>query len=112
MVESERLDCIVSHLGKKKNAVAKELGYTNSSVFYAIESGRNGISAGLAKKIADVYPEISQNWLLTGKGEMLNKTKPKETIEENNRIEVLERISKGLEARIELLEQKMKEIVK
>jgi plasmid maintenance system antidote protein VapI len=112
MKDFQRLESVLDYYGKRMSVVAKELGFVNSGVFNHIKAGRNGISPGLAKKIADVYPEISQNWLLTGKGEMLNKTKPKETIEENNRIEVLERISKGLEARIELIEQKMKEILK
>ncbi|MDC0371219.1 helix-turn-helix domain-containing protein [Flavobacteriaceae bacterium] len=63
----------ISHIIlEKTNTFAKELGFSNGTVFYQIKSGRNGISPNLAKKICDACPEIDYKWLLTGLGEMLN----------------------------------------
>ena len=74
MNESQRIELFLKHKGLKKNSLAKSLGYKNGTVFYHINSSRNGISADLAKRIAEVYPEVNQNWFLTGKGKMLLST--------------------------------------
>ena len=103
MEDKNRLVEILKHIGARKNTLAKELGYTNGSVFYQIETGRNGISTSLARKITNRYPEINYEWILTGKGTML--IKPKETPVDSlllKRVEVLERISEGQDARIKL----------
>jgi hypothetical protein len=68
----DRIQAVLFHLRKKTNTFAKELGFSNGTVFYQIKSGRNGISPNLAKKICDACPEIDYKWLLTGLGEMLN----------------------------------------
>ena len=68
----DRIQAVLFYLRKKTNTFAKELGFSNGTVFYQIKSGRNGISPNLAKKICDACPEIDYKWLLTGLGEMLN----------------------------------------
>lgn len=109
MDDRARLKLLIEHVGIRRNTLAKELGYTNASVFYQIEIGRNGISANLAKKIAKKYPEINQNWLLTGKGKMILEDTIKIDVLEK-KVESLEINIKGLSARLELLEQKFKQL--
>ena len=107
MNESQRIELFLKHKGLKKNSLAKSLGYKNGTVFYHINSGRNGISADLAKRIAEVYPEVNQNWFLTGKGKMLlsDDTETNEKLVE--KIYFLERHIKGQDSRIQLLEQEI-----
>jgi len=109
MEDKNRLVEILKHIGARKNTLAKELGYTNGSVFYQIETGRNGISTSLARKITNKYPEINYEWILTGKGTML--VKPKETpVDETilKQMKLLERLSEGQDAQIQLLKDRVK----
>ena len=109
MEDKNRLVEILKHIGARKNTLAKELGYTNGSVFYQIETGRNGISTSLARKITNKYPEINYEWILTGKGTML--VKPKETpVDEAilQQMKLLERLSEGQDAQIQLLKDRVK----
>jgi len=109
MEDKNRLVEILKHIGARKNTLAKELGYTNGSVFYQIETGRNGISTSLARKITNKYPEINYEWILTGKGTML--VKPKETpVDEAilKQMKLLERLSEGQDAQIQLLKDRVK----
>ena len=61
----------IKYTGLRKNSLATKLGFVNSGIFNHIQSGRNGISPNLARKICGMYPEISENWLLSVNGVML-----------------------------------------
>ena len=94
---------IISHAKLSRRAFGISIGHTSGTMIDNVINGRNGISAGLARKITNRYPEISYEWILTGKGTML--VKPKETPVDSlllKRVEVLERISEGQDARIKL----------
>ena len=71
MLPAKRIDELLKYTGLRKNSLATKLGFVNSGIFNHIQSGRNGISPNLARKICGVYPEISENWLLSGNGVML-----------------------------------------
>ena len=90
MNEILRLNQILEYTGMRKNTLAKALGYTNSAIFYQIETGRNGISSNLAIRVSERFPEINQNWILTGKGEMLHDSELNIDEKTKNRIEFLE----------------------
>ena len=105
MNEISRLNQIVEHTSMRKNTLAKALGYTNSAIFYQIETGRNRISSNLAIRVSERFPEINQNWILTGKGEMLHDSELNIDEKTKNRIEFLENHLKGQDARIEKLEK-------
>ena len=107
MDDKERLEAIIEYTGKRINALAKDLGFNNGSILYNIKSERNGISASLATKIAERYPEINQNWVWTGKGKMIVE-KNEESDDLKKRVAFLEDHIKGLNARVELLEIKLK----
>ena len=100
---SIRLKKVVQYSGRRLNAFAKHIGYSNGSVLYNVTHGRNGISASLADRIVKKYSEISLNWLLNGEGEMLiNKEEPREDLVK--KIETLEEIIKGHSARLAAIE--------
>ena len=116
MESKEILDKLLKHLNVRKNTLAKELGYTNGSIFYNIENGRNGISANLAKRISDTYPEINYRWLLTGDGVMLvSEEKQQLNLDTNdfNMIDLIKEIKllkghiQGQDSRLEFIEDKL-----
>ena len=111
MTDYQRIEAVIDHTGLRNNALAKSLGYTNGTILYQIKNGRNGISANLARRISDVYPDISQKWLLTGKGDMLVTNHPPKDAWESQRVDQMEVRIKGLEARIELLENKVEKLI-
>lgn len=105
----ERLLAVISHTRLSKNAFAKRIGYSNGTVIYQVLDGRNGVSPKLAKRICDEFTEINFDWLLNNKGKMLNneiKEIQKETSLEEE-VAFLRKHIKGLDARIELLEQQI-----
>lgn len=71
----EILSDLLRHLKISGNKLASEIGLNANTAIYHIKNGRNNISADLAKKIENRFPELSYNWLLTGEGEMLKGEK-------------------------------------
>tara|TARA_B110000037_G_scaffold209889_1_gene259535 strand:- start:599 stop:871 length:273 start_codon:yes stop_codon:yes gene_type:complete len=61
------------------NSLGKELGHGNGVTIGYIVNERNGISAKVAAAICDNYSEISYDWIMNNKGEMLL-----EKLESNN----------------------------
>ena len=107
--DKKRIEDLLSELKHTKYSLSIALGYANGSVLNNIHNGRNGISAGLARKITNKYPEINYEWILTGKGTML--VKPKETpVDETilKQMKLLERLSEGQDAQIQLLKDRVK----
>ena len=98
-----RLQRLLEELKHTKYSLSIALGYTNGSVLNNVANGRNGISSKLANNIVDKFPQIDYKWLLKGEGSML--VEPKEATGDNyllKRVEALERISEGQDARIKL----------
>ena len=107
-----RIEKLLTYTRQTKYGLSKELGFQNGSVFNNIISGRNGISTRLAKRIINCYPEINYEWLINGMGEMIiaDSNKKEGDDIQSDRVEQLESIIKGLDARIQLLENKLKEL--
>ena len=98
-----RLQSLLEELKHTKYSLSIALGYTNGSVLNNVANGRNGISSKLANAIVDKFPQIDYKWLLKGEGSML--VEPKEAPVDDlllKRVETLERISEGQDARIKL----------
>ncbi len=60
---------IIKELGLSGRAFEKKCGLTNGSY----SSIRNGVGADKLGKIISAYPQISADWLISGKGEMMKK---------------------------------------
>ena len=70
--QGDRLKKIRKYFKVNQQELAKILK-TKQSFISNIENGKKGLSRNLLTKISNVYPEINQNWLLTGEGEMIQE---------------------------------------
>ena len=66
-----RLEALKGYLGLSYQAIAKQAGVGTAQSFYSVKAGKQGISKNMAERIVATWPEISQVWLLTGRGDML-----------------------------------------
>ena len=68
-VDFQRIKDIKKFLKINTNTeLSQILGLKSSQIFTDIKNGRCGISPSLAKKICDLYPNISYEWIMTGNG--------------------------------------------
>jgi len=69
----ERIEAILTYGGVRNvTAFASMLGLNSAQKIYDIQSGKvKSISPDLADKIFQVFPELSQEWVLSGRGEMI-----------------------------------------
>lgn len=72
MMVNERLKAFFEFKGLSANAVSKKTGVPQTTVAYILRSHDVKISS--LEKIVDYYPDLNIRWLITGKGEMLEKT--------------------------------------
>ena len=79
----ERLNFILEDLGLENiNQFSEKMGYTRPEKLYKVMRGENAISKNLAKEINSKFPQYSEEWLLTGEGEMLKSEGEPEIIKE------------------------------
>lgn len=72
----ERLNLILEDLNLDNiNQFSEKLGLDRPERLYKIARGENAISKNLAKLINGVFPQYSEDWLLTGEGSMLKEEK-------------------------------------
>tara|TARA_Y100001935_G_C17056756_1_gene384713 strand:+ start:31 stop:450 length:420 start_codon:yes stop_codon:yes gene_type:complete len=90
----ERLAQLIQHLGISSAAFAEKIGIQRSSISHVI-SGRNKPSLEFMHKISLAYPDISLDWLITGKGNMLKSDDKKASLSSESS---LEQMSMGLKA--------------
>lgn len=82
----ERLNFILEDLGLENiNQFSEKMGYARPEKLYKVMRGENAISKNLAKEINDKFPKYSEDWLLTGEGEMLNDDEEKISILKPNK---------------------------
>ncbi len=68
---SQRLAQVINHYHLTHAAFAEKMGIQKSSVSHLL-SGRNKPNFDFIARFPEVFPEINLQWLLTGKGNMLN----------------------------------------
>ena len=66
----QRIKSFIKERDLSKNAFAKSLGMEQTTVNNQL-IGRRGISIDLVLSFLECYPDISAEWLMRGKGEML-----------------------------------------
>jgi len=110
MKYSERLLRVLTYTKKSRRALGIELGHGSGTTIGYIINERNGISAKVAAAICEKYPEISFDWIMNDKGEMLLKKSESENDTRFQSIDLIERI-KGQNSRIEILEQQVKKLI-
>lgn len=75
-----RINQIISFLGLSQVRFAEQIGVSAGSLTH-IAKGRNKPSLDIVTGILKTFPQISSDWLLFGKGEML---RPKDSTENVN----------------------------
>lgn len=85
-----KINLILDHVGIKAPTFAKHIGVKYQRIL-DIQNGKvKNISAEVASRIIDAYPQFNIEWLLTGKGEMLNsETKEPNSNEEDMQMKEL-----------------------
>lgn len=68
--QGARLGKFIKSLKMSKKDFSAKIGVTPGQVSHCV-TGRNSISAELAKSIAIAFPTLSLDWIFTGRGEML-----------------------------------------
>ncbi|MCD8292336.1 MAG: hypothetical protein LUC23_01045 [Prevotellaceae bacterium] len=66
----ERLLDFISYKGLNKSRFQRSIGVSGSY----IQNIANGIGTDVLRRIEKIYPELNTDWLVSGNGEMLNKT--------------------------------------
>jgi predicted transcriptional regulator len=64
---NQRFAQLIQQLGLNKNAFALSLGKTASVIQHLID-GRNKPGYDLLYKVFEVYPNVSRDWVLLGRG--------------------------------------------
>lgn len=66
------IETLAEHFKVTVSELAQKSGYERAQSFYDVISGKTkNISPKMANKIAEAFPEINKDWLLTGNGSML-----------------------------------------
>ena len=105
------IDELTRFLNKNMRQIGKEIGKRDGTVLYNIQTGRNKMSRNLAAKLKEVYPQLNELYLLTGEGSI--ELQPKENPVNDaqiKQIRLLERLSDGQDARIQLLEDRVRKL--
>jgi hypothetical protein len=72
---NQRFAQLIQQLGLNKNAFALSLGKTASVIQHLID-GRNKPGYDLLYKVFEVYPNVSRDWVLLGRGPMFLDSEP------------------------------------
>lgn len=65
----QRVNSIIENSDKTKNFVANEIGMSSTTVWRQLK-GEQALSAKLVEGLLTVFPDVSAEWLLRGKGDM------------------------------------------
>lgn len=79
----ERFDKYMAFKGLNDNKVTVDLGLSNGTIGKSRKDGRD-LSDRVIEQILNFYTDLNKVWLLTGEGEMLNKTIHQEAKGDNN----------------------------
>jgi len=89
---SERVKQIVDYKETSIMGFEKKIGAGNNSIGLGIKRNSN-LSGNLLIKIINYYSDINPEWLLTGKGKMLNKAVTKKSFSIKDRKKIVEELS-------------------
>ena len=111
MNEFNIIDEISSFLNKNINQIGRDIGKRDGTSLYNIQAGRNKMSRNLAALLKETYPQLNELYLLTGEGsiEIKPKVDPVDSVL-LKRIELLERMSEGQDARLKLQSMRIEKL--
>lgn len=68
----ERIEMIINSLGMNKNSFAKRIGVSNTAIENIVGRRQSKPGFEILSRVVESFENINPEWLLTGKGEMLN----------------------------------------
>jgi hypothetical protein len=71
LTDAEILLNVINAVKLTKNGFATKCKYKSAMSIYNILEGRNGISDDMAARITQAFPEVSYNFIQTGRGDVL-----------------------------------------
>ena len=83
----DRISLILKTKNLSPSLFADEIQVQRSSVSHVL-SGRNKPSLDFVLKILSSYPEVSSDWLMFGKGQMLKQTEKEENVIREEKTEI------------------------
>ena len=102
----ERINDFLSDRGIKKVDLAKQIGWSHGKVISQLNGNRN-ISVELIVTIFDAYPELSKDYVFTGKGSIYGSNE-RSTDAQANEIAALKKVIREKEATIKVLKSLIK----
>ncbi|MCQ2259805.1 MAG: hypothetical protein MJZ77_00265 [Bacteroidales bacterium] len=66
----DRLRQFIDYIGVNNYTFEKNIG-TSEGTLRRFFGNKNGLTVATLLKIADIYPQINLDWLITGRGEMI-----------------------------------------
>lgn len=105
----ERLEQLMEYKSLNQHSLSKEIGFSYSTVNKYCNKKSNTIDFELIYRLVSQYSDIDANWLIQGKGEMLQNNEPSE----NRMNKLIDTITfqqdtiKNLQARIKELEAEL-----
>ena len=96
----DRISLILKTKNLSPSLFADEIQVQRSSVSHVL-SGRNKPSLDFILKILSTYPEVSSDWLMFGKGQMLKQTEKEEKVIREEKTEI--------KSQLEIKEEKPRE---
>lgn len=68
----DRIKMIIDNTGMTVASFARTLGFCDQTIRGIVVQRRNKPSFEILSKVIEAFPTISAEWLLTGRGEMIN----------------------------------------
>lgn len=105
----ERLEQLMEYKSLNQHSLSKEIGFSYSTVNKYCNKKSNTIDFELIYRLVSQYSDIDANWLIQGKGEILQNNEPSE----NRMNKLIDTITfqqdtiKNLQARIKELEAEL-----
>ncbi len=105
----QRLKEFIDYKKIRVSTFEKSVGMSNAALVKPLRSG-GSIGTDKLEKILKVYPELNSAWLLTGKGEMLNKPKGRKVYKEFGETVLLEEPAIKYKSKITILEESIEKL--
>lgn len=105
----ERLEQLMEYKSLNQHSLSKEIGFSYSTVNKYCNKKSNTFDFELIYRLVSQYSDIDANWLIQGKGEMLQNNEPSED-RMNKLIDTItfqQDTIKNLQARIKELEAEL-----
>lgn len=89
MTEKEKFDRLIETLGVTSYRLAKDLKMSTERINKVIRGETKNPSVSIYSKIKSAYPQVSSDWLLTGKGDVIEVEEKKEDLEDAEEVQKL-----------------------